>query len=61
MCITLFPFSQAYTKVVEDPYAETGADEETALTGAVNPYCPQIKDWIEDHLNQLVHQKVSTV
>ena len=54
---------QVYTNVVEDPYAETGADDETAdetaLTGVVNRYFPQMKKWIEDHLNQLAQERVS--
>ena len=38
--------------VKEDPYADTGEDDETALTGVVNPYFPKMRTWIKEHLDE---------
>ena len=40
--------------MVEDPYAETGGDDEnadvTALTGVVNVYFPRMRDWMKEYI-----------
>ena len=43
-------FVQVYSNIVENRYKETGADENTALTGEINWNFPRIRDWIWNHL-----------
>ena len=44
-------FPQIYDEMVEDPYADTGADDITALTGVKNEYFPDMKEWIKDYIS----------
>lgn len=41
---------QVYSEVVENPYEDTGKDDVTALTGVVNEYFPDMREWICDYL-----------
>ena len=43
-------FVQVYSNIVENPYKETGGDENTALTGVINWNFPRIRNWIWNHL-----------
>ena len=55
-----FDLTQVYDEVVEDPYADTGGNEEEALTGVINIYFPEMKKWIFKYLSE-VADKVSVV
>jgi hypothetical protein len=50
--------SFVYDKVVEDPYADTGGNEEEALTGVVNIYFPEMKKWIFQYLSKVAEEGV---
>ena len=42
---------------MENPYEDTGGNEEEALTGVINIYFPDMKTWIHQYLT-LVEQRV---
>ena len=42
--------------MVEDPYADTGGNEEEALTGVINIYFPDMKKWIFEYLSKVAEE-----
>lgn len=51
-------FLQVYDETKEDPYADTGGDDVTALTGVKNEYFPKMRDWIKEYVEAFA-EKVS--
>ena len=51
--------TQVYDDVVEDPYADTGGNEEEALTGVINIYFPEMKKWIFQYLSKVAEEVLS--
>ena len=41
---------KVYDEVVENPYEESGGDDEEALTGVRNIHFPAMRTWIKEHL-----------
>ena len=39
-----------YDEVVENPYEESGSNDEEALTGVINIHFPDMRTWIKEHL-----------
>ena len=39
-----------YDKIVENPYEESGGNDEEALTGVVNIHFPAMRTWIKEYL-----------
>ena len=52
---------QVYENVVEDPYADTGSDDETALTGVVNIYFPRMRDWMKEYITEIAEKVINIV
>ena len=39
-----------YDEVVENPYEESGSNDEEALTGVINIHFPDMRTWIKEYL-----------
>ena len=40
-----------YDEVVENPYEESGGNDEEALTGVINIHFPDMRMWIKEYLD----------
>ena len=43
---------KVYDEVAEDPYESAAYDDKEALTGVINEYFPDLKNWILSHVSK---------
>ena len=51
-----WPKIQVYEDVVENPYEDSGGNEEEALTGVINKNFPAMKEWLAQYLTKVAKE-----